>query len=1007
MRLNGRKPFFSYFLILLIISSCVFSFIPTLVATTIFSDGFESGNLSAWTGTNTNGGGSVAASSEYAYESIYSGKAIVGSDGDWAVVYRSISPAGVMYMRGYVYVSAVGSTDGVRPFAESVYDWNPVARAGIRRASGVYYWSLSYGNGGGTESWNNSAITLSTGQWYMYQLAAYCDASVGWTKLWINNDLVLFNSNVNTGSAINIVDVGLADYAGTVYHDTILVSDSYIETTLYYPYIQQTSNIDGTASIGTYGNFSAQQKYDSIYDTLTEADTESGTSILGDNSGSGSSYRTTAANEMRLGVYTASATGEVQSIVFYGRGDASSQNCKAILCNSSGYILSNGVGSAVSVSTTAGTKTLTFADPKPVVTAGQSYWVGLITAGAVRVYYDSTTGGTSKQDTSNSYTTPTNPTDAGSTTETWRLMYANVNNVNYQLQLEEQFSNITDTGDTAEVCVATGSFSGEALSVQVWNGSWNTVGSLSASQWNNFTATSFINGSNLYIRFLAGTESDDVVQSTWQIDAAYLWIYNSTSGETYVFVLSESASISANLDIAKSLQRVNTESLVTSSALASSKQISKPLSELVVFSEVDVNSKDIFTYLPELLLAFDGLGSSKALQKINLESILFGSDAATSKGINTFLFASIDFSDATVFSRGVFAYLYESLFCSDAASIQKDMFSLLLEQLDIFAADTIQKALTDVLSVSVSVSSALLDQKGMFDIFNEVIAVSSAQASQKGMLDTFSEVTLISASAASQKSLTDIFSESIIVSSLFASQKGIFDVFSEAIAVTQVFASQKSLSDIFSESVAVSGLLLTSKSIFTAISEVLSASLSVSDSLTVIKGLLRYFSETMAASASLFNLKAMQDVFSETVALTASLDVSKTLTQIISEVLSGTVGVDAGLFVIKGLARIFSEVAAVGDVLSHQISIVILALEVVAAETCNILADLNWSISIHAAFVELMGTIMISSWLNPHFPLGLVSFTDAVAYALIGFLIALLICLAVFIFIKYPRSDDE
>ena len=163
------------------------------------------------------------------------------------------------------------------------------------------------------------------------------------------------------------------------------------------------------------------------------------------------------ANEVRLGSFSATSTGEVSSIVFYGRG-VSATNAKAIITDSSGNILTNGVGDVVSISITAGAKTLTFTN-KPLVVSGTTYWIGFISQAPIRVYYDSTAGATSKQDTSNSYLTPTDPTDASSTTETWRLMYANINNLNYKLQLEGQFIGVTNFAAYTQLQIQTGTFS--------------------------------------------------------------------------------------------------------------------------------------------------------------------------------------------------------------------------------------------------------------------------------------------------------------------------------------------------------------------------------------------------------------------------------------------------------------------------------------------------------------------------------------------------------------------
>ena len=92
-------------------------------------------------------------------------------------------------------------------------------------------------------------------------------------------------------------------------------------TVKYPPHYVDTSNAVHDTPIGTHSNFPAMQtEPDGVYDTLTEANTDVGTSTWGKTSGFGSTYRTTAANEVRLGSFTATSTGEVASIVFYGRG---------------------------------------------------------------------------------------------------------------------------------------------------------------------------------------------------------------------------------------------------------------------------------------------------------------------------------------------------------------------------------------------------------------------------------------------------------------------------------------------------------------------------------------------------------------------------------------------------------------------------------------------------------------------------------------------------------------
>ena len=303
-------------------------------------------------------------------------------------------------------------------------------------------------------------------------------------------------------------------------------------------FIDQISNVDSHADHGTHSDFTKEQTApDTVYDTLTEADTDTNTSQLGKTSGSGTSYRTTAADEVRLGVFTAATTGEVASVVFYGRG-VSATNAKAIITDSSGNLLTNGVGAATAVSATAGTKTLTYtAGSRPILISGTTYWIGMIWQAAGRVYYDSTTGATSKQDTTNSYTTPTSPTDAASTTETWRLMYANINNINYELDLEEQWIAAEYSLANEELCIKTGSLNAENLKVDVRTGStWTTViNPLVANQWNNVSVSAYLTSSTFTMRFIGTTETGDTSPSTWQIDSVLLhtWSDSLTITEGY------------------------------------------------------------------------------------------------------------------------------------------------------------------------------------------------------------------------------------------------------------------------------------------------------------------------------------------------------------------------------------------------------------------------------------------------------------------------------------------
>lgn len=109
------------------------------------------------------------------------------------------------------------------------------------------------------------------------------------------------------------------------------------------------------------------------------------------------------------------SSGTVDSWSFYGSGSATI-NIKGVIINSSKNILSNGVSPSASITTTSQWWTTNYSS-KPSVTASATYYVGGIPESSTWNFaYDA--GGASNQwyDASNSYTTPTNPTDGAAYT---------------------------------------------------------------------------------------------------------------------------------------------------------------------------------------------------------------------------------------------------------------------------------------------------------------------------------------------------------------------------------------------------------------------------------------------------------------------------------------------------------------------------------------------------------------------------------------------------------------
>ena len=189
----------------------------------------------------------------------------------------------------------------------------------------------------------------------------------------------------------------------------------------------------------------------------------------------------------------------VTQIVFYGRSNFGTINVKAVITDSSGYILTNGASNLLGITSTAAWKTLTFAIP-PTISPSTSYTLMIVAASSnVRIYYSSTTGGSEKIDTTNSYAAPTNPTDWTTGTHQYSI-YANTTwALNYEMDYEIQFTNANYTSDNEQLCIRTGPLNSETLGINVWNGeSWtNIISSLTPNAWNNVSVATYLTNSTI------------------------------------------------------------------------------------------------------------------------------------------------------------------------------------------------------------------------------------------------------------------------------------------------------------------------------------------------------------------------------------------------------------------------------------------------------------------------------------------------------------------------------
>jgi hypothetical protein len=221
--------FLTVFLTVLLVSTLIH---PTF-ATTIFSDGFESGNFNAWTDTEQSSG-TIVVSSAYAHHGSYSAKASTTASNGYASCNKDITSQTTIYMRAYVYISAGTFASGVLVsflLLRDVPDSISPCYVGVANANRQLW--LRYRHSA-TNYDVYSSTTLSTNTWYCIELKYVKSSTNGEYRVWLNGNEVtdLTQTGKNTDADITRVRIGprytsvINNFVG--YFDCVVVADTYI-----------------------------------------------------------------------------------------------------------------------------------------------------------------------------------------------------------------------------------------------------------------------------------------------------------------------------------------------------------------------------------------------------------------------------------------------------------------------------------------------------------------------------------------------------------------------------------------------------------------------------------------------------------------------------------------------------------------------------------------------------------------------------------------------------------
>jgi len=182
----------------------------------LFSDGFESGDFSAWNGISTSSGEQAIVVSAFGHLGAYS--ANFASNGnalrEGAYCYKTIQSATELYARGFVWVNSSGIVDNDDRFYFIIFTagTNNVAYAGWRKTGGQVRWNLLIRDGTGWVSAYSMKSPLLN-KWTSVELHWVRDATNGSAELYVDGVLVISVSGRNTAAfgGVDQVRFGLAE----------------------------------------------------------------------------------------------------------------------------------------------------------------------------------------------------------------------------------------------------------------------------------------------------------------------------------------------------------------------------------------------------------------------------------------------------------------------------------------------------------------------------------------------------------------------------------------------------------------------------------------------------------------------------------------------------------------------------------------------------------------------------------------------------------------------------
>jgi len=301
---------------------------------------------------------------------------------------------------------------------------------------------------------------------------------------------------------------------------TSSAGDDYIDSR--YSIIYGTSVTDPPAGMGNL---------DAACTNMTEG-SYSGTATIGQST-EGASYYTESANYLVGSVFTTGAGGGVVTDAhFYGNGLAAGNAKVVIVGHIAMTIITNGVSNPAAYDTLADWYTATWSTP-PTLAASTEYVLMLVPSSTFKFnYYDTTAIG--HIDTTNSYATPTNPTDFSHGNYKWSI-YVNYAPTYYRFEAIFAFATVDYATYASEVLYFDFDVTSTAETVDIYGGTSTNPTTLIADSKNTDFSVDIhatLTGASYYIKIADELRATDLDADIWKVAKCYIKLTNAVPVNT-------------------------------------------------------------------------------------------------------------------------------------------------------------------------------------------------------------------------------------------------------------------------------------------------------------------------------------------------------------------------------------------------------------------------------------------------------------------------------------------